>query len=370
MISFTHGNLLESNAQAVVNTVNTVGVMGKGIALMFKELFPENFKLYEDACKRKEVRLGKMFVTERMSMYGPKWIINFPTKAHWRFPSQLGWIADGLDDLKREITAKGIRSVALPPLGAGNGGLNWSDVKALVIEKLGPLEGVEVIVYEPTSKYQNVAKRTGVEKLTPARALIAELVRRYSVLGIQCSLLEIQKLAYFADRFIKKGNVDSLRFEFKPHIYGPYSPNLPHLLNSLDGSYLHCDKRLADAGPDEAIHFDDKKKDLVSAFFTTKEAQPYKDILEMTSRLIDGFESPLGMELLSTVDWLIRYEGAAPSVADVKDKLARWPGGEGSAARKLRLFDDRIIEIAIDALEENSLLEAYQSGSLRSETAH
>src|SRR5215216_3811045 len=115
MIRFTEGNLLDADAEALVNTVNTVGIMGKGIALMFKEAFPENFKAYEAACKKEQLELGRMFVTERRDLVsGPKWIINFPTKAHWRFPSQLSWIEEGLQDLKRVIRERNIRSVALP----------------------------------------------------------------------------------------------------------------------------------------------------------------------------------------------------------------------------------------------------------------
>ena len=117
MMIFTEGNLLEANADALVNTVNTVGVMGKGVALMFKEAFPENFKAYEKACKEKRVRLGEMFVTERDDLLRPKWIINFPTKAHWRYRSNIKWIEDGLADLARVIREKNIRSIAIPPLG-------------------------------------------------------------------------------------------------------------------------------------------------------------------------------------------------------------------------------------------------------------
>src|ERR1700722_16267463 len=127
MIKFTRGNLLDAKVDALVNTVNTVGVMGKGVALMFKEAFPENFKDYEAACKKKDVKVGKMFVTKRL--LSPKWIINFPTKEHWRGDSKLEWIDAGLDDLKRVIIENGIKSVAIPPLGSGNGGLKWEDVR-------------------------------------------------------------------------------------------------------------------------------------------------------------------------------------------------------------------------------------------------
>lgn len=358
MIKFTQGNLLEANVEALVNTVNTVGVMGKGVALMFKETFPENFKKYEVACANKSIRIGKMFVTERTDLYGPRWIINFPTKAHWRFPSKLEWISAGLDDLKHVIEINNIRSVALPPLGAGNGGLAWDDVKPIIVNKLSSLDGVHIIVYEPTKKYQNVAKRSGVEKLTPTRALIAELVRRYSILGIQCSLLEIQKLGYFAERFAIKHNLPPMKFEFKANKYGPYSDKLKHLLDALDGSYLHCDKRLGDASPFEPIHFDDSKRDFVSAYFTTSEAKPYRLALEATSKLIDGFESPLGMELLATVDWLVHHENVRAETEEIRASLPQWPGGQEAAERKLRLFEDRIVGIALEALKENSLAQA------------
>lgn len=158
MIRFTQGNLLEADVEALVNTVNTVGVMGKGVALMFKEAFPQNFKAYEAACRRKELRVGKMFVTKREELIGPEWIINFPTKAHWRFPSRLDWISDGLDDLRRVIVNNRIHSIALPPLGTGNGGLEWEHVRSLIEDQLARLSNVDIFVFEPTGKYQNVAK--------------------------------------------------------------------------------------------------------------------------------------------------------------------------------------------------------------------
>jgi len=356
MLRFTQGNLLDADAEALVNTVNTVGVMGKGVALMFKEAFPENFKAYEEACKSKEVHVGKMFVTEREEMFGPKWIINFPTKAHWRFPSKIDWIVKGLEDLKRVIAEKNIKSVALPPLGAGNGGLDWKDVRREIENSLAEVLEVDVIVYEPTAKYQNVAKRAGVETLTPTRALIAELVRRYSILGFDCTLLEIQKLGYFLERYVRKlGLANPMEFQFTANKFGPYSEKLKHLLDGLDGSYLHCDKRLADAGPFDVIHFDDSKRDKVAAYLTSPEAKEYRVALEQTSSLIDGFESPLGMELLATVDWLLNQGAVQPDVGSIRERLASWPGGKTAAQRKLNLFEDRTLEIALSALAESGL---------------
>lgn len=351
MITFVRGNLLEAEVEALVNTVNTVGVMGKGIALMFKEAFPENFTQYAAACKRGGVVIGRMFVTRNEALVGPRWIINFPTKQHWRGPSHLDWISAGLEDLRRVIREHGIRSVAVPPLGTGNGGLDWRRVRPLISGALQGLEGVEVVVYEPTHEYRNVAKRTGVQELTPARALIAGLVRRYSVLGIECSLLEIHKLAWFLERGIERMGIDNpLKLQFVANKYGPYANRLAHLLDDLDGSYLHCAKRLSDATPRDAIWFDDAKKDVVEAYLGSGEAKQLLPALEETARIIDGFESPLGMELLGTVGWLLDREGVDRTVGAVRAALGRWPGGVNAAERKLRLFDDRLIGLALERL--------------------
>jgi O-acetyl-ADP-ribose deacetylase (regulator of RNase III) len=351
MIEFTHGNLLEAKADALVNTVNTVGVMGKGIALMFKEAFPQNFKAYEAACKRKDVKVGHMFVTETNALIGPKWIVNFPTKEHWRADSKMEWIEAGLDDLKRVIIEKNLQSIAIPPLGSGNGGLRWQDVRPKIEDALSSLKNVRVVVYEPTDEYQNVAKRSGVEELTPARALVAELVRRYWVLGIECSLLEIQKLAYFLERSIEKlGLENPLDLRFQADKYGPYAPRLTHLLDGLDGSYLHCGKRIGDASPFDVIWFEDSKRDKVSAYLRSGDAKVYMPALEATAKLIDGFESPLGMELLATLDWLVQSDGIEAKRDSIKAGLKTWTGGEISIERKQRLFEDRLIDLALERL--------------------
>ncbi|WP_374490133.1 macro domain-containing protein [Zoogloea sp.] len=352
MIKFTQGNLLEARTEALVNTVNTVGVMGKGIALMFKERFDENFRRYAAACKAKEVQTGRMFVTSVHELDGPRWIVNFPTKQHWRAPSRMEWIVDGLQDLRRFLTEQNIKSIAIPPLGAGNGGLAWAEVRKQIEWALGDLP-IDILVFEPTREYQNVAKRAGVEQLTPARALIAELVRRYWVLGMECSLLEIQKLAWFLERSIERCNPgdNPLKLQFTAHKYGPYANRLDHLLNNLDGSYLHSEKRISDADPLDVIWFDDTRKDFVQTYLKS-EAKTYTQALESTTALIDGFESPFGLELLATVDWLLVREGVVPSVAALREGLHQWRGGPDAAARKNRLFDDRALGIALARLTQ------------------
>ena len=154
MIKFTQGDLLEADAEALVNAVNTVGIMGKGIALMFKERFPDNMQQYAEACKAGRVRTGEMFVTETNESTGPKWIVNFPTKQHWRNNSQMEWIDAGLKNLRQFILDNRVGSIAIPALGAGNGGLDWQEVKPRITEALGGLPDVDVLIFEPIEGYR------------------------------------------------------------------------------------------------------------------------------------------------------------------------------------------------------------------------
>lgn len=352
MIRFTTGNLLDAEVDAIVNTVNTVGVMGKGIALMFKERFPENFKVYASSCKRGEVETGRMFVTASTELNGPRWIINFPTKRHWRNKTEMEWVKQGLIDLRRVIKEKDIHSIAIPPLGCGNGGLDWNQVRVLIENMLGDMTDVEVLVYEPTKKYQNVRKMRGVEKLTPARVLIVEMVRRYGVLGFECSILEIQKLAWFLQRVIEREHMENpLNLKFKADRYGPYADNLRHLLDSLDGSYLHCDRRLSDASPSDTIRFDGDMETRVQEYLSSADAHSFAEAINQTDKLIDGFQSPLGMEALATIDWLIVREHSPATLEGIRDGLRQWPGGENASARKQHLFKDHLINAAIKRLK-------------------
>ena len=351
MLTYRQGNLLEADVDAVVNTVNTVGVMGKGIALMFKDRYPENYRTYAAACKAGQVMTGRMLVIATGELNGPRYIINFPTKRHWRQPSRLEWIAEGLADLQRVVREHDIRSLALPPLGCGNGGLDWEAVRPLIEAAAAAMPGVQVIAFEPTAKYQNVAKREGVQKLTVPRALVAEAVRRYWVLGIECTLLEIQKLAWFLERAIQNQALeDVLDLRFQADRYGPYSPRLNHLLNALDGSYLRSDKRISDCGPMDTIGFADAKADVLATYLRSGDGKRYAPVLDETDRLIDGFQSPLGMELLATVDWLLRREQCAPTIEAVRQGLARWSGGAEAGQRKQALFDDQMLDLALHRL--------------------
>lgn len=355
MITYTTGNLLDADVDALVNTVNTVGVMGKGIALMFKERFPENTRAYEAGCKSGQVRVGEMFVTHGTGLWGPRWIINFPTKQHWRQPTKLEWVKDGLESLRRIIIEQEIRSIAIPPLGCGNGGLHWDDVRPLIEQALQGLTDVQIIVYEPSHQYQNVAKSTGVETLTPARALVAEAIRRYSVIGIECTLVETQKLAWFLERsIVRLGLENPLNLRFNANRYGPYSLPLMKLLEALDGSYLHSEKRLADAAPFDCIWFDDSRRNVIDAYLMSQDNGEWIRVLDATDVLIDGFQSPLNMEALASVDWLHSQQNVDLTLESMRMAISQWPNDPAAAERKNRIFSDALLLAACDRIAKNN----------------
>ena len=351
-VTYRTGNLLDAHTDALVNTVNTIGVMGKGIALMFKERYRANYRAYVAACRRHEVRIGSMFVTQVYELNGPRWIVNFPTKMHWRDPSRLEWVVAGLQQLRSFILEKGITSIAVPPLGAGNGGLHWPDVRAEIERALGDLP-ILIEVYEPSAEYLNVRKARGIETLTPARALIIESIRRYSMQGIECSLLEAQKLAWFIERATSRGEpeVPPLQLSFVANRYGPYAQRLQYMLDDLDGSYLHAERRIADANPKTRIWIDEARSPTLAAYFQS-EGREYVEAVDLVGLLISGFESPYGLELLATVDWLLEREHVSPCVPAVREAMRQWPGGQSAAERKVRVFDDDSVSVALARLTE------------------
>jgi O-acetyl-ADP-ribose deacetylase (regulator of RNase III) len=357
MIRYTTGNLLDAGTDALVNTVNTVGVSGKGISLMFKDAFPDNFGVYQAACKEGKLKPGDILINERQDMLLPRWIVNFATKRHWRYPSRIEWIERGLAILSQEIAARRIRSIAIPPLGAGNGGLDWKQVRPLIANALTAVD-CDIIVYEPTPTYQNIVKRNGVEKLTPARALMGEMIRRYEVMGFECSMIEAQKLAWFLSSAISQlGLENPISNDFQANRYGPYSDGVRHLLDRLDGSYLNCDRRVADAGPFEPIRFKHERRDDIGAYLTSPEVKPLRPALDVASDVIDGFQSPHGMELLATIDWLHRRAGVAMTVQAMFSGIQNWPGPDGAALRKTKAFTPRHVEVAIERLLAKSASE-------------
>lgn len=339
MIKFIKGNIFESNAEALVNSVNTVGVMGKGIALQFKERFPENYRLYKKACEKGEVTIGKVFVTSTNSMVNPRWIINFPTKKHWMHRSSYKFIEEGLNDLIRVIKELNIKSIAIPPLGAGQGGLKREKVKKILEDKLRELD-IEILIYEPNS--ENLTSVVTNANLTKQRAMILYLLEVYRILGYEITLLEAQKLAYFLQRL---GQTD-LKLQFKKYYYGPYAHNLQHLLHHLTGSYIITKKSILDSRPYDNLYLNAKKFGEVEDFIKKNCSDEEKQRLEIISKIIKGFESPFGLELLATVDWILfnDRENKINSLEDIKKAILKW------SKRKYDVFKKELINAALQRL--------------------
>jgi O-acetyl-ADP-ribose deacetylase (regulator of RNase III) len=339
MIHYKTGNLLDSEAEALVNTVNTVGVMGKGIALQFKSRFPNNFKSYLNACKNKELEVGHLLVTEEQSLLvGKKIIINFPTKTNWRLPSEYPYIEAGLTELVKVIKEKNIKSIAIPPLGSGNGGLNWSKVKQILEKHLSDVD-CDIHIYEPSAAIQEALKKERV-KLTPARAMLLSVLYELVRNGEFVSEFSSEKIAYFLQRFGAKQN---FKLEFQPNFYGPYSGKVKHVLYFLNGSYI-MGYSSKDKKPFEELGLIPDAEIEVNAFLDKPENSKYKSIVEKTKSFLTGFYSPFGLELLSTIDFIIS-EKKDNSQEVVTKELENW------SDRKKTLFTKpKFIQIAINNL--------------------
>ncbi len=350
MIKYKNGDILKEDAEALINTVNCVGVMGRGIALQFKKAFPENFKNYAAACKRKEVQAGRMFVYETGLTLNPRYIINFPTKRHWRGKSRMDDIKAGLKALVEVIHQYNIQSIAIPPLGSGLGGLDWADVKPRIETALKQLTEVQVIIYEPVGAPQadNMTHNRRHPVMTAGRAALVELINRYlnGLLDPFVTLLEVHKLMYFMQ---EAG--EPLRLKYQQAHYGPYAENLRHVFNAIEG---HLISGYADGGdaPDKQLKLEPGAIRNATAFL--KQHEQTRKRFEKVAELVEGFESPFGMELLSTVHWVIKNENVH-SLEDAVKHTYAWN------ARK-RQFTQRQIAVAtarlvkkgwIDKLEKN-----------------
>jgi O-acetyl-ADP-ribose deacetylase (regulator of RNase III) len=350
MITYTRGNILEAGTEALVNTVNTVGVMGKGIALQFKRAFPDNYRAYRMACERGELQAGSPFVYETGWLNPPRYIVNFPTKRHWRQPSRIEDIEAGLTVLAAEIERREIRSIAIPPLGCGHGGLRWQEVRPRIEAALAHLEAVDVRLYEPSGAPapRDMPDRRNRPKMTPARALLVELLARYGELGFSRTLLEVQKLAYFLQ---EAG--EPLRLDYARGRYGPYAHNLDKALQHLEGHYilgLGDDARpaaeidLLPGAVEEAVKVLAARADARQRF-------------DRVAQLIEGFESPYGLELLASTHWLARHEELPAADAEAASAAIRsW------TSRKADLFGSSHVALAWQRLDEQGWLEPPRSG--------
>lgn len=350
MTRFIQGDILKADTEALVNTVNCVGVMGRGIALQFKNTFPDNFKAYEAACRRGEVQPGRMFVFETGELTWPRYIINFPTKRHWRGKSRIEDIQAGLEALVAEIRARNIRSIAIPPLGSGLGGLDWSKVRPLIERALAELPEVEAVVFEPgggpTDERSN--RSSNVPTMTAGRAALLGLMNRYlaALMDPSISLLEVHKLMYFL-----QAAGEPLRLRYVKAPFGPYAENLRHVLRDIEG---HLISGYADGGdtPDKQLTLVPGAVRDAESFLESHPAT--RERFDRVARLVDGFETPFGLELLTTVHWVVTQE-----TAQTREDILRATYAWGPRKRQ---FTTAQIDLAAERLRSEGWLASATDG--------
>ena len=330
MIKYITGNIFESQTEALVNTVNTVGIMGKGIALQFKNQFPSNYREYVKACKSGALHIGQLLTIEDSSLlYGKKTIINFPTKTDWRKPSEYTYIEQGLKDLVHIIKERKIQSISLPPLGAGNGGLEWYKVKILLEKYLTGLD-CAIEIYEPNAEVKEVLKKERVE-LTPARAMLLAVLYELVRNGEFVSEFASEKIGYFLQRF---GAKYRFNLDYQANFYGPYSGKIKHVLYYLNGSYI-SGYSSKDKNPFEELNLMMDAEQDVLAYLSREEYQKEFEIVHKTQEFLTGFYSNFGLELLSTLDFIVQKE-QTKDLEKVKKSLDEWSN------RKTQLFSNEI----------------------------
>ncbi len=301
MLNIYSGNLLQAEAEALVNSVNCVGVMGKGIALQFKQAFPANFKEYHQACKQGKVIPGQMFIHATERMLNPKYIINFPTKRHWKGKSRMEDIDAGLAALVTDVKRLGIQSIAVPPLGCGNGGLEWKDVRSRIEAAFSELPNVKVLLYAPKGAPdpEKMPVRTKKPRMTRGRALIISLIEPYRIPDYRLSRLEVQKLAY-----LLQSSGEDLQLKFVKHSYGPYAENLNHVLQHMEGHFI---RGFGDRSTEAKIRLLPGAIENARQFISEQDEIATRR-LKRVQTLIEGFETPYGMELLTSVHWVATRE--------------------------------------------------------------
>ena len=345
-IEFVKGDIFEADVEALVNSVNCVGVMGRGIALQFKERFADNFTQYKAACDRGEVQPGRMFITETGKVGEPRYIINFPTKRHWRGKSHLKDIQNGLKSLAEELSRRTISSVALPALASDLGGLSWSVVRNEIEGILEPRTKARILVYEPGSAPADGRRNRSTDPppMTPGRAALISMTSRYlhASLDQALSLLELHKLMYLLQE-----SGEPLGLRLQKETFGPYAVNLRHVLKAMDNHYIIGYGEGGD-DPTKLIQLlpgatQDARAYLASQYPTYGRIRRVLDAME-------GFESPSGLELLTTVHWVATREGA-----DTPEKAIELTYTWNERKRQ---FAERHIQLAFERLQEQGWLPA------------
>lgn len=329
MLKYTTGDLLKSKAEALVNTVNCEGYMGKGIAYQFKLQYPDNNADYVKACKNGSLKVGTLHYFQEKG----KIIINFPTKDKWREKSNIEYIEKGLNELVKLIGQLSIKSIAIPPLGSGNGGLVWADVKKVLEKKLFVIsDTVEILVYEPSKNYSS--QPTVEPKLSTSALVLMEIkngLKRFNK-------LRLQKTAYFVDVFSEKKY-----FNFVRHTFGPYD----HSIDIISKNIKEFQKFHGTKSTDEA------KRILYNKIISETVENRLSELLAPIERAyayVNQIESDYELECLSTICFLIQENYDLPEELIVQ-KFKSW--SKDKAVR----FPENVIYSGIDKLYNSGIIE-------------
>lgn len=334
MIIYTTGDLLKSSARALVNTVNCEGYMGKGIAYQFKLQYPENNKDYVKACKTGKLTVGKLHYFNENG----KLIINFPTKDKWRANSKMKYIEDGLDELIKLINVMDIKSIAIPPLGSGNGGLIWAEVKSLIEEKLSVIsKDVQIYIYEPSQNY--ISKPASEPKLSASALILMQMKNKLN----KFDTLRLQKTAYFVNIF---SNQDY--FNFKRHKYGPYDNSVAIISRNIkEFQNYHNVKNTEEA---YRILYNKIISDKVE-----KKLIQLTPFIDKSARFVNSIKTNHELECLATIVFLIG-ERKVLNESEILIEFKEW------SIDKANRFTDADIIQGIIKLEQLSIINKTLTG--------
>ena len=344
MIESASGDILKADVDALVNPVNCEGETGRGLALQFKTRFPENFDAYYDACRNQAIKLGSMLVHDYGLGSRPRYIVNFPIKNHWRDQTTLEHIESGLIDLAEVVESRGILTLAMPPIGCGPGGLDWKDVRPL-LERHLDRNGRHFIIYgfsvPPIQKAP--ARPQEAPVMTRGRAALIHLTARYiaSIHDNHVTLPELHMLLYLLQ---ERGEV--LRLEFNKGSASPYARNLRPVLNAIDGYYLSGYIGGPDR-PNKELVLIPSIEPVAADFLRDHPAT--LDRVEEVLELVEGFAPHAGLELITTVHWLVTREQSR-TIEDMMRRAFIWN-------RSKRHLTTELVTAAVNRLAEKRWIE-------------
>lgn len=333
MFKFTTGDILEANTECLVNTVNCEGYMGKGIAYQFKLKFPENDCEYIKVCRSGSLRIGTIHHFREKG----KLIINFPTKDKWREKSKIDYIHQGLSELVNLIPLLNIKSIAIPPLGCGNGGLKWTEVKPIIIEYLAPFsEIIEILIYEPSKYFE--AKSIEAPKLNLSHLVLMTLKLKLR----KFNKLRLQKTAYFMNLFLKKDY-----FKFSKHRYGPYAHSIDILSRDIKQF-----QNFYNVDTEEALQL---AKTIVISKSIEQKIKDFNYSIEQSTNFINEINSDMSLELIATICAVLEYKSEL-KIEQIVEEIKAW------STEKSEKFSESEIVSAIEYLLNKSLIQINLMG--------